>query len=891
MKLNKVLLIAVSGIMFTSCALFQKNVKKNLEKNSPMVSVSADSSRRPTDTSRRSVSRPRPYKDVITSKAMTDDGLFKVHRIDDRYFFEIADSLLGKNILIVNRISKAAAGNRPGNAVAGYAGDQIGRNLVQFAKGPNHKLFVKSISYSERSADTTSNGLSQALMGSNFQPIVAAFDIKAYRPDSGSMVIDLTDYLNTDNSLFFFEGLKKKWYGLGGFQPDKSYISGVSSFPINVEMQTTKTYALGDATSTYELNTSMLLLPDVPMTPRYFDERVGYFNTVYLDFDEPNEVAATRMITRWRLEPKSSDMQKYLRGELVEPQRPIIYYIDPATPKKWIPYLIQGVNDWQKAFEKAGFKNAIYALEAPVSDPEWSLFDARHSAIIYKPSVVPNASGPHINDPRSGEILETHINWYHNVMKLLRDWYFIQASPLDFRARKMQFDDELMGQLIRFVSSHEVGHTLGLAHNFGSSSTVPVENLRNKKWVEENGHTPSIMDYARFNYVAQPEDNISEKGIFPRIGVYDEWAIEWGYRLLPQLKSRKEEKTYMNNWIIAKLKADKRYTYGPQNIAGVTDSRNQSEDLGDNAMKAGNYGIRNLKRVMTNLVEWTIRPDEDYKSLEVMNEQVIRQFQRYVSHVVNNIGVYNWTRKTVEQDGSVLEFTPREKQKEAVAFLHQQLFETPNWLINKEIFSKVGGLGHNLPFALQRPVINTLISYTSFSRLFYFTTQQPDKAYSFDELLTDLETGIWSELKSGKAIDVCRRNLQKIYAERLREFAMIGASGNPDIDKLAGFYYKIDMYPIIRNHIKSIVSQINKALPLMKDKDSYAHLELIKERLKQALESKFAASKLREANEEKNEESLFNKYFLVKPHWNPELNPTPNEGNHTGCWRECKINW
>ena len=371
----------------------------------------------------------------------------------------------------------------------------------------------------------------------------------------------------------------------------------------------------------------MVLLPKVPMKPRYFDPRVGYFATGYTDFDaNPQGIEEIRMITRWRLEPKPEDVEKYKRGELVEPQKQIVYYIDPATPRKWVPYLIQGVNDWNVAFEKAGFKNAITAKVAPVNDPTWSLEDASHSAIVYKPSDVANASGPHVHDPRSGEILESHINWYHNVMNLVRDWYFIQTAAVDPEARTLRFPDSLMGQLIRFVSSHEVGHTLGLRHNWGSSSTVPVENLRNKAWVEANGHTPSIMDYARFNYVAQPEDNISEKGLFPRIGDYDKWAIEWGYKWMPDANTPEDEVPILNKMTMEKLK-DKRYWFGTE--TDQDDPRGQNEDLGDNAMKASAYGIKNLQRILVKLPEWTKEANKDYSSLNEMYQQLVAVWQIY----------------------------------------------------------------------------------------------------------------------------------------------------------------------------------------------------------------------------------------------------------------------
>jgi len=524
---------------------------------------------RPQDSNRRtpltSKQGPKPYKEVITDKAVTRSGFFKVHKIEDKYFFEIPDNMLGRDILVVNRLSKTQAGT-------GYGGDQIGQNVVRFEKGPNNKIFIRNISYAVYAKDSTSPMFS-AVGNSNIQPIAAAFDIKAFSKDSMGTVIEMTDYINGDNEIMFYSSAAKTQQRLGTLQTDKSYTVSVKPYPINIEIKAVKTYGRtpappgggggfgggGAATGnlTVEMNSSFVLLPKVPMQARHFDPRVGYFAVGYTDFDvNPQGVKAITIAKRWRLEPKDEDIEKYKRGELVEPKKPIIFYIDPATPKKWIPYLVQGVNDWQIAFEKAGFKNAIIGKIAPTKeeDSTWSLEDARNSAIVYKPSDIANASGPSIADPRSGEIIESHINWYHNVMELIRNWYMIQAAPSDARARQMLFPDELMGELIRFVSSHEVGHTIGLRHNFGSSSSVPVENLRNKAWVEANGHKTSIIDYARFNYIAQPEDNISTVGLFPRIGDYDKWAIEWGYRRFMEYASPEAEKTHLNQWSMDKLK-------------------------------------------------------------------------------------------------------------------------------------------------------------------------------------------------------------------------------------------------------------------------------------------------------------------------------------------------
>ncbi|RZK87787.1 MAG: hypothetical protein EOO98_13475, partial [Pedobacter sp.] len=487
----------------------------------------------------------------------------------------------------------------------------------------------------------------------------------------------------------------------------------------------------------------------------------------YTDFDlNPQGVKEIELIKRWRLEPKPQDLAKYKRGELVEPIKPIIFYIDPATPKKWIPYLKAGVDDWAKAFEKAGFKNAVMAKEAPSfkQDSTWSIDDARHSAIVYKPSEIANASGPSISDPRSGEIMESHINWFHNVQKLVHDWYMIQTAAVDTRARKMTFSDELMGDLIRFVSSHEVGHTLGLRHNYGSSSTVPTELLRDKKWVEANGHTPSIMDYARFNYVAQPEDKISPKGLYPRIGDYDKWAIEWGYKYFPETKNAEQEVPILNKMTIESAK-NRRLWFGTE--TNPDDPHSQNEDLSDNAMKASTYGIKNLKVILTNLPEWTKEPADGYANLENMYGQLTTQFGRYMGHVAKNIGGIYENPKTVEQAGSVYERTPAATQKEAMTFLDTQLFKTPTWLLNKPILDNISQDGLEVVGRLQNTTINRILSTSTLTKLISAEALDGASAYKITDLFADLNGSIFSELKANQPIDVYRRNLQKLYVDKL----------------------------------------------------------------------------------------------------------------------------
>ncbi len=796
---------------------------------------------------------PKPYKEIITDKAISRQGLFAVHKVEDKWYFEVGDSLLGRDVLVVNRISKAPADTRAG--FFGYAGDEINENVIRFEKGPNNKIFLRNISFSVYAKDST-KPMYKSVQNSNIQPITAAFDVKALSKDSAGSVIDFTDYISGDNDIFFFAPFFKTALRVGGLQPDKSYIVDIKTYPINTEIKTVKTYSKMSAPSpipglmpsgptgnaTFELNTSIVLLPKVPMRPRFYDDRVAYFTTEYTDFDaDPQGVKDISMITRWKLEPKPADLEKFKRGELVEPQKPIIYYIDPATPAKWVPYLIQGVNDWQKAFEKAGFKNAIIAKVAPTKaeDSTWSLEDARFSAMVYKPSDIPNASGPHVHDPRSGEILESHINWYHNVMRLLRNWYLIQASPSDPRARKAQFDDELMGQLIRFVSSHEVGHTLGLPHNMGSSAGTPVEKLRDKAWVEANGHTASIMDYARFNYVAQPEDKIGPAGLYPRIGEYDLFSIEWGYRPILD-KDEDGEKAVLNEWAKNNYN-NPRLRFIHQN--GI-DPRAQTESLGDNNMKANEYGIKNLKWMLPKLASWLNEKGENYENLDEVYNELIGQFSRYLGHAATYVGGIYTDYKTTEQAGDVYSVVPKALQKEAMAFIQKNYFETPTWLLDKNILDKISAPTSDRVSTLQDGWLGTLLSTGRMQRLIS-SSNRDASAYRLDEFMEDLKKGIWSELASRKPIDNFRRNLQKSYVERLGAIvAPAPASGGGSFGGIIISFgpvsdpKKSDIVSVAKGILRSLKAEIAAAAPAYTDKMSRYHLQDLNDRISKILDPK-----------------------------------------------------
>lgn len=817
----------------------------------PSVPVAGqDSTRRPSAAPAKT---PKPYGQVITDKAVSRRGLFTVHLVDNRYFFEIPNHVLNREFLVVSRISKAGSEVRD---ASGYAGDQIGSSVVKFEKGPNHRIFLRKISYSTYSPDSTKS-MYQAVNRSNVAAIAGAFNISAYSEDNKASVIDVTDYINSDNEIFFFSSpMGKSRFGLGSQIADRSFINNIRSFPTNVEIGTTKTYNRANRPGsgersvpsvppsgavTIEVNTSLVALPEKPMQPRYFDPRVGYFAVGYTDFDSnPHGIRELGLVKRWRLEPRPEDVARYKRGELVEPAKPIVFYIDPATPKKWVPYLIKGINDWQKAFEKAGFKNAIIGKEAPTykQDSTWSLDDARNSAIVYKPSEIPNASGPSISDPRTGEIMESHINWYHNVMKLVHDWYFIQTAAVDKDARKMTFSDELMGQLIRFVSSHEVGHTLGLRHNYGSSSTVPVEKLRDKAFVEANGHTPSIMDYARFNYVAQPEDKIDKKGLFPRIGDYDIWAIEWGYRWHPEAKSPEAEKALLNKITMERLAANKRLWFGTE--INPDDPRSQNEDLGDNAMKASEYGIKNLQRILPNLTTWTREPNETYENLEGMYRQLTTQFNRYMGHVTKNVGGIYETPKTVEQPGTVYQRTPAAIQREAVAFLDKQLFTTPKWILEPAVLDQIGDNPVGIISRLQEPTLNRLLSASTLNKVISSEALEGDQAYNAGALFTDLNNSIFREVKKNQAIDIYRRNLQKMYVDKLITIVNPPQqNGTPSAPRSVPTFSapaQGDVVTVAKAELRNIDKMI-KAASISDSMSSY-HLQDISDRIQNALNPK-----------------------------------------------------
>ena len=774
----------------------------------------------------------RPFERVITKDAKSDEGVFTVHRLRDRVYYEIPKDKLGREFLWVSQIAKTTLGR-------GYGGQAAGNRVVKWERRGD-RIMLRAVSY-DVVAEPTSP-IAKAVEAANYNPIVMAFNVEAER--DGNPVIEVTRLFTTD--VPEFSGRTR--IGARAFDSNRSFVERAVSFPENIEVEATHTYnnppsetpaggrggpapggrgaaaPLRAGSHSVVMHYSMVLLPETPMQARLFDNRVGYFSTSKIDYSvDEHRAPQRRFITRWRLEKKDPN------AAVSEPVKPITYYIDPATPKKWVPYLKAGVESWQTAFEAAGFKNAVIAKEAPTpeQDPDWSPEDARYSVIRWLPSTIENASGPHIHDPRSGEILETDIQFYHNVMNLARNWYFVQAGALDPRAQKLPLPDDLMGKLVQYVAAHEVGHTLGFQHNMKASSMYTLAQVRDAKFVKENGHTPTLMDYSRFNYVAQPEDRIAVEDLIPKIGPYDKWATMWGYKPIPGATSPDAEKKTLDEW--AREQDSKPFLrFSTEGSAG-SDPGELTEAVGDaDAVAATTLGLKNLERVAGMLMTATTTKSGDpYTDLEEVYGRLLGQFALEMNHVAAIVGGYNSQQKHIGQTGVRFNLIPRAKQEAAVKFLIDNAFHAPKWALNPEILRRIEPVGVlDRIESSQTRVLNSLLNSGRINRLVEQETIDGANAYAALEFLADVRKGVFSEIygPSAQPIDAYRRNLHRAYVETLGN-RVNGAQAQSD-----------DVRAFFRGELKQLDTDLQNQTTRLTDRASSLHLQDLRMMIARALD-------------------------------------------------------
>ncbi len=762
---------------------------------------------------------PKAFSEVIKDDFEKDEGVFNVYRDDNTYYYEIPDDMLGMEFLLVTRIAKTADN-------IGYGGQKANTQVVRWERNGD-KVFLRVVGYQNRGDED--DPIYESVRNSNLEPIMKAFDVEALNADTTGIVIDATDLYTSDVPALGLQSFRRSSYSVRRLDGSRSYISSVKSFPENVEVRHVLTYEATSAPSnastnsiTIEMAQSMVLLPANPMKPRLCDERVGMFSVRFTEYDgEQHRAEETCYVTRWRLEP--SDPEAYARGELVEPVEQIVYYIDQNTPEKWREPLIQGVNDWQKAFEAAGFKNAIIGKMAPTAeeDPDFSPEDARYSVIRYFASDIQNASGPHVHDPRTGEILESDINWYHNVMRLLRNWYLIQTAAVNPAAQDKDFEDDVMGELVRFVSAHEVGHTLGFPHNMGSSYAYTVDQLRDPEFTSNHGTAPSIMDYARFNYVAQPEDGVTQFG--PMVGEYDDWNTKWAYSWIAGDRTPDEEHLVLNEWV--KERADDPAMWF---LSGFGDPRQQTENISNDEMEASRLGILNLERILDRLVEWSEEEGQDWAHLEELYQNVGGQYNRYIGHVSSNVGGVYEQPKTADQEGVIYSPVPEERQRRAVQWMADHVFTTPTWMVRDDILDRIesGGITGRIR-GYQVGGIARLLDPQKLARLLDGETRWDGDQYTVSELMTDMRGAIFSELSSGASVDSYRRNLQRGYVDQLESLMTLdfNASG-----ALASFGFQSidadesDLRMLVRGELETLQSMVDRGADRTRDATTRLHL-------------------------------------------------------------------
>lgn len=725
----------------------------------------------------------KPYKEVITPGTVSYKGFLTVHKVSDKYFLEVPDALLGKEILVVNRIGMAPADFRTQGRYLGYAGDVIGQQVFHFAKGEGNKLFLRMKSYSERSFDSSRNGLARALERNNMEAILSSIAIKAVSDSLHCTVIEITDMMAQDNMLFGFSQAAKTAAGLSALLPDRSYTEGVKNIDDRITFSFMRTYSkntgLSQAPFTFQLRTGMILLPEVPMKPRFADNRIAFRDIAYTDFDSnPLGVVRKSMICRWRLEP--SNRKNYLAEKAVAPVKPIRIYLDPLLPDKWKPYIKSGVEAWNSAFLEAGFTNAIEVVMPGKKDTASFLDDVGRSAIVFMPGSGESNSQV-ITDPRSGEILQVQLNFYLSTLDQLYRQYFVQAGALDKAANKPVFDDKLMGRLVETWFLQETGKLLGLKTNAGASSNLSIADIRHKGWLKANAFNGSATDPVLVNYIAQPEDGIAPAQLLARISTLDKWMINWGYRVVPG-----NEGPALAQWIRQYDGKFGALFIGEPGAVPSADPRNQVGDLGNDPVEAAMLGISNLKRIVPHLLEWTSEPATGNERAAQLYSDILERYALYAKYVMRQLGGIRTNIRTSAQEGPMFSYVSKREQEDALRFLHGQVFETPDWLRNEKLYERTVQCFDSVT-NVQRAILAEVMDRSVLLRLQTVAVQDSAAALHPLDFLTSLSNGLFEELSNNQAVSLPRRELQMEYIARL--LALGTAFSKSDNDLPAAISY------------------------------------------------------------------------------------------------------